>query len=65
MGHPELVLSFRYLPDHAPFADVLDELVSSGGFTNYAFRAKYRLDDGRLVPVKNHTADDRLKEVHC
>ena len=60
--HPELVLSFRYLPDDAPFAGVLDELVSPGGFTNHAFRAKYH-DDGR--PVKNFTADDRLKEVDC
>ena len=53
-------MSFRHLPADARFAGVVDELVTPGGFANHAFTARYHAD---RTPVKNFTADDRLKEV--
>ena len=55
-----MVIAFQHLPPDAPFSDVLEELRSPGGFEYMGYRPEFH-EDGK--PVKNHTADDVLKEV--
>lgn len=60
LNHPELYFAFRNLPPNAPFSNVLEELRTPGGFEYLAFLPKFHQDG---TAVKNHNADDVLKEV--
>ncbi|KAL3130378.1 poly ADP-ribose polymerase [Trebouxia sp. C0009 RCD-2024] len=59
LNHPELYFAFRNLPPNAPFSNVLEELRTPGGFEYLAFLPKFHQDG---TAVKNHNADDVLKE---
>ncbi len=51
-GHPDLFFSHRSLPDNAPFAHVLGELTTSGGFRQLGFQAMF------------HPNGEAVKEPH-
>lgn len=56
-----MYFAFRVnLPRNAPFSRVISELRSPGGFEWLGFQPMYHSDG---TAVKNHNADDVLKEV--